>query len=408
MVLLSLGVIISGCDMTSQVQQEQPENNAEVIAGQYIVILNDNPSDFDLPPRKQAQSRIAADRGVARQAFVKKTNQLLSEFNIAPKAVTHYYSHAIQGFAVKLDDKSLQALKNDPRVEYIEKDYQISLEPFKVFDAPLPEPDQSSIAQVEGVAVSHGDFFPYGVQRVGGAVDASGYYAWVIDTGIDLDHPDLNVNTNYSVSFVDSEPSPNDNNGHGTHVAGTIAAEHNGFGVIGVAANATLFAVKVLDGSGSGSYSDVIAGLDYVARYAFAGEVANLSLGGPPSDALDDAVRNCADAGVLVALAAGNESTHAGTKSPARVDYSRVWTVSAIDINDDFASFSNYGNPPIDYAAPGVGVWSTWKGGDYKKISGTSMASPHVAGLLVTGGIRADGYADGDPDGEPDPIAHRN
>ncbi|NJW54993.1 S8 family serine peptidase, partial [Salinimicrobium oceani] len=109
--------------------------------------------------------------------------------------------------------------------------------------------------------------------------------------------------------------------------------------------------------------------------------------------------------GIKFALAAGNDSTNANNSSPARVNGTNIYTVSAIDINDRFASFSNYGNPPIDYAAPGVNIKSTWKSGGYNTISGTSMASPHVAGILVLGSVRADGTASGDPDGNPDPIA---
>jgi subtilisin family serine protease len=132
-----------------------------------------------------------------------------------------------------------------------------------------------------------------------------------------------------------------------------------------------------------------------------------MSLGGGTSQAVDDAVRNAADNGIMFALAAGNDGADANNSSPARVEYNNVWTVSAIDSNDNFASFSNYGNPPIEYAAPGVDVESLWKDGGVNTISGTSMATPHVAGvLLVTGGNPAsDGTANGDPDGTPDPIA---
>jgi subtilisin family serine protease len=168
-------------------------------------------------------------------------------------------------------------------------------------------------------------------------------------------------------------------------------------------------AVKVLDSRGSGSYSGVIAGVDYVASVASAGDVANMSLGGPPSQALDDAVINAAAKGILFALAAGNNSNHSGNYSPSRVNAQGVYTVSAMDAANVFASFSNYGNPPVDFCAPGVAVKSTWKDGGYNTISGTSMASPHVAGvLLVTGGNPAsDGFVTGDPDLVPDAVIHR-
>jgi len=134
-----------------------------------------------------------------------------------------------------------------------------------------------------------------------------------------------------------------------------------------------------------------------------------MSLGGPTSQALDDAVRNAADAGVMMVLAAGNDGDDANNYSPARVENNNVWTVSATDEGDVFASFSNYSgptDPPVEYAAPGVDVLSLWKDGGTNTISGTSMASPHVAGvLLATGGnASSDGTASGDPDGDADPI----
>lgn len=191
----------------------------------------------------------------------------------------------------------------------------------------------------------------------------------------------------------------------GTHVAGTIAAINNDEGVIGVAAGASVVAVKVLDRRGYGSYSGVMAGVDHVATYGEPGDVANMSLGGPPSDALDNAVITAAQQGIIFTLAAGNESDHANNHSPARANGGNIYTISAMQEGDTWAYFSNYGNPPVDYCAPGVGIRSTWKGGGYNTISGTSMAAPHAAGiLLLLGGARSDGYVDGDPDGNPDPI----
>jgi subtilisin family serine protease len=202
--------------------------------------------------------------------------------------------------------------------------------------------------------------------------------------------------------------SADDGNGHGTHVAGTIAAKNNTVGVIGVAYDASVVAVKVLDSRGSGSYSGVIKGVDYVAATGKAGDVANMSLGGPVSQALDDAVVAASNKGIFFALAAGNDGAHANNSSPARANGANIYTVSAMNSSDTWASFSNYGNPPVDYCAPGVSIKSTWKGGAYNTISGTSMASPHVAGvLLMTGGKPAtSGNVKGDPDGTADPIAH--
>lgn len=306
-------------------------------------------------------------------------------------ALGFVYQHAVKGYSATIPAARLAAVRSDARVAYVEPDQVITL-------APKPGGGVSTQAQT----------VPWGVTRVGGFGDGTGKTAWVIDTGIDLKHADLNVDVNRSRNFVPrGQNSPNDGNGHGTHVAGTIGAKNNSIDVVGVAANATLVAVRVLDNSGSGQYSWVIAGVDYVASAASPGDVANMSLGGPPSTTLDNAVLNAAGKGIKFAIAAGNSGDNAGNYSPARVNHTNVYTVSAIGQNDCLPSWSNWGNPPVDWAAPGVNILSTKKGGGTTTMSGTSMAAPHVAGLLLLGAIQQDGSACSDPDGNPDPIAHR-
>jgi len=239
----------------------------------------------------------------------------------------------------------------------------------------------------------------------------STHTAFVIDSGIDLDHPDLNVDAGRSVSYVGG--GPDDKNGHGSHVSGTIAAKANGIGVVGVSPGTTLVAVRVLGPSGSGSTSGVIKGVDYVGANGRAGDVANMSLGGGVSDALDNAViAAAAKNGVQFTLAAGNESSDANGHSPARAGgrstSDTVYTVSAFgQTNDQFASFSNYGNPPIEWAEPGVSIYSTYKNGGYATLSGTSMAAPHLAGILVQGGVTQCSSVTGDKDSTPDKIGCR-
>jgi subtilisin family serine protease len=328
-------------------------------------------------------------------------NILKQDFNVPTKNIYKAYGTAIQGFSAKLTVDQVAALKKDPRIAAVEPDRILSI----------------NYKQDKKFFQAFAQSTPWGINRVGSASGA-GKTAWVIDTGVDLDHPDLNVDVNRSVSFaglyfwiwrIGDDTDPNDGNGHGTHVAGTIAAKNDGNGVVGVAYGATVVGVKVLGSGGSGSTSDIVDGVDYVAANASAGDVANLSLGGGASTALDNAVRNLGSTGVLVALAAGNESQDANNVSPARTNHQNVVTVSAMDSNDNFASFSNYGSP-VDYCAPGVSVNSTWIGGGYRSISGTSMASPHVAGLLLLRGstnLNTDGTVNGDPDGNADPIAVR-
>jgi len=307
----------------------------------------------------------------------------------------HVYQNSIKGFSATIPAGRLNALARDPRVKYVEPDKIVTL-------APPPGKGPGG----GGSEPPPAQTTPWGISRVNGGVSGAGKTAWIIDTGIDLDHPDLNVDVARSVDFTGSRKGAEDEHGHGTHVAGTIAAKDNSEGVIGVAAGASVVAVRVLDRRGSGSYSDVIAGVDYVGTNGSSGDVANMSLGGPVSQALDDAVVGAAQSsGVKFVLAAGNESDDANNHSPARANGANVFTVSAMDSNDNWAYFSNYGNPPIDFAAPGVSVYSCYKGGGYATMSGTSMAAPHVAGVLLLGAANTDGTVNGDPDGNPDPIA---
>jgi subtilisin family serine protease len=189
-------------------------------------------------------------------------------------------------------------------------------------------------------------------------------------------------------------------------VAGTIAAINNTVGVVGVAAGATVVPVKVLDSTGYGAFSSILSGINYVAANGQAGDVVNMSMGGGVSPTIDEAVRT-ASLKLKFAIAAGNETDFAYNHSPARVNGSNVYTVTAMSSGDNWASFSNFGNTVVDYCAPGMSVLSTTRGGGYGSMSGTSMAAPHVAGLLLLGSVTSSGFVNNDPDGTPDPIAHR-
>jgi len=307
---------------------------------------------------------------------------------------------ALRGFAATIPPQAAARLARDPRIAYYETDgiaHAIG----------RPDAGGKPVNALPPPQVTD-----WGVKRVCGndlcTVPSNVGTAWIIDTGIDLNHPDLNVDVNRSVSFVRKKTTPDDGNGHGTHVAGIIAAINNGTYTVGVAAGATVVAVRVLDSSGSGLWSWVIAGVDYVAANADPTDVANMSLGGSYNYSVNLAVTT-ASATCSFEVAAGNESDDADNHSPASASISsedRVYTISAIDSSDDFAWFSNWGNPPVDFAAPGVSILSLWKGGGTKTLSGTSMAAPHVAGLLLLGQVRSNGTAIGDPDDSADPIAH--
>jgi subtilisin family serine protease len=375
----------AGCvknDSSLQDQDNSLSLKSASINGKYIVVLNED-------------AVIAKSALQSRNEKVKaKAYGLLKKYEISGE-IEEVYQTALQGFTVKMAPGQAKKMVLDENVKIVEADQIVTLSPIVVNGKP-------------GGGGTNSQSIPWGITRVGGggATYAGTHVAWIIDTGIDLTHPDLNVDQTLGRNFVPRVYSPNDDNGHGSHVAGIIAARNNGFGVIGVAPGAKVVPVKVLDRQGSGAYSNVISGIDYVANVASAGDVANMSLGGPVSSSLDIAVTNAAAKGIKFALAAGNESTNANNSSPARVNGPNIFTVSAMGTNDKWASFSNFGNPPIDFCAPGVNIYSTYKGGGYATMSGTSMAAPHVAGLLLLGDIISGGTVSGDPDGHPDIIAH--
>jgi len=354
---------------------------------QYIIVLNDS---------KDANSLSYISPDV-------KARMILSSNGIPSDALIFVYDKVLNGFAAKMSLEQANKLASDPRVSYVEPDQEVKL-PEDIIENVDMKNDQTQTQTT-----------PWGISYVGGFINSStiSNVAWILDTGVDLTHSDLNVVTSRCTTFVTSGEdarTANDLHGHGTHVAGTIAAKNNTIGVVGVAAGAGVVAVKVLNRYGSGTYSQIISGLNYVARYGSRGDVVNMSLGGSASTTLDNAVSDCASYGLYIAIAAGNSSANAGNYSPARVNGTGIYTVSAHNSSGYFASFSNYGNPPIDYCAPGVSVYSTYKGNRYATMSGTSMAAPHVAGiLLATGGqITNRGTVSGDRDSSPDPLAYHN
>lgn len=243
-----------------------------------------------------------------------------------------------------------------------------------------PQPAQPADPNFQGK-------YPWGITRVNApaawaAAQGQGVKVAVIDTGVDCSHPDLKCSLSDGVNFVDPESTPMDDQGHGTHVAGTIAGqgrEINGTAVFGVAPKSKIIPVKVLDEQGGGSVSNIVKGINWAASRG--AQVINMSLGAPEgSPALERAIQRALAAGVTVVAASGNEGPSNGPSYPAA--YPGVIAVAASDANDNVAKFSSRGDY-VSFIAPGVKILSSTPGGKYAELSGTSMASPHVAGLAA-------------------------
>jgi subtilisin family serine protease len=367
-VLLPLAIAIAVCVAGAATA------SARGIPGRYIVVLK--PS--------------AGDPGAVANDHAKRDNA----------SVDHVFRHALRGYSARIPDARIDAVRNDPRVEFVTEDFEVHA--------------TDTVAANETI--------PTGILREGAAAGTTvGHAATssvaVIDTGIDLSHPDLNAVA--GKNCVNSSAQPIDDNGHGTHVSGSIAARNQGAGVVGAAPGTRLYAVKVLNSAGSGTGSQVICGIDWVAANAqtLKIKVANMSLGGSgyplgscgsTIDAEHVAICNATSKGVTFVVAAGNSGWDYDYAQQPDVPavYPEVLTVTAMSDSDGqpgalggaptcrrgegddrYASFSNYatGSTAINHtiAGPGVCIYSTWMGGGYNTISGTSMATPNVAGLVA-------------------------
>ena len=382
-------IMLGSCNKESiQLPQDEDDllvnlKDGDIIPGQYVVLIKEGVTSV-----KSAKLSYPGSQDLMRTEMKK----ILKASKIAEREPLQVYSAGVEGFAVKLSEEEAAALENNPGIRGVWPDKMVVL----ARPSPTPTPLPAEVT-------------PPGITRVGGGITYTGTKkAWIIDTGIDLTHPDLIVDVASGKTYVSRTKTPNDDNGHGTHCAGIVAAIDNTIGVVGVAAGAKVVPVKVLDKRGSGAYSTIIAGVNFVIANGVAGDAVNMSLGGSAYLPLDLEVIEMAEKGLFVSLAAGNESDDANNHSPARANHKNIFTISACNSIDVWASFSNYGNPPVDYCAPGVSILSTYKGGALATMSGTSMAAPHACGvLLVTGGNpKKSGYVKSDPDGNADPIIH--
>jgi subtilisin family serine protease len=410
-------ITVNKPDFPTQTISEEGKVSAKPIPDSFVILFNED----ELQPFIKQSPAKDGDNREAKANDAKKYEQKMTvalkklaqeKLEINPAMITEYYTTAFTGIKVQIKNEHakglLKKLKAVKEVAALVQDFEVNAIGGKVQPAP-------------NFAMKFAQYPSWGTNFVGSGNYVGNKWAWVLDTGIDTTHPDLNVLTSapYSASFISGQTFF-DGNGHGTHVAGIIGARNNNFGTLGVAANATVVPVKVLADNGSGSWSALLSGLNHVAKYYIPGDVVNMSLGGPAPDWFTDnfiwwdsrkqaenAIRNLGNAGVFVVMAAGNENQHANNVTPARTNGYNLFTISNMDWNRNIAASSNYGNVPVDYAAPGSSILSTYRGGGYAYLSGTSMAAPFVSGILLinNGAIRTNGVLNYDKDSVRDPIA---
>ncbi|CAL9590788.1 Aqualysin-1 [Streptomyces sp. enrichment culture] len=316
------------------------ENSANAVENSYIVVLKDS-----------AGFRANSTKG----------EDLVAKYGAT---VDWTYDEVLNGFAIRISASGARSLAEDPAVEFVEQDRMVHLEATQ-FNPPW------GLDRIDQPRLPRNLMYSY--------PDTAGKSAtvYVIDTGVRITHTEFAGRARHGYDFVDRDTNASDGNGHGTHVATTVAGK-----TYGVAKQSKIVSVRVLDNNGAGTLSGVIAGVDWVTVRRVRPAVANMSLGAGVSTSLDTAVRNSIASGVTYAVAAGNSNADATTFSPARVG--SALTVGASTWTDSRSSFSNYG-PRLDMFAPGSLITAGWHTSDTATttLSGTSMATPHVAGAAA-------------------------
>jgi subtilisin family serine protease len=355
---IGLAVASTGAAFTLPAAAAQPAATGQIrfagasgaVPGSYIVVLKDS----------SVAVASTASTGAVTTAVAGKAHTLAAAHSAT---VGYVYSSALRGFQATMSVQSAKELAADPSVAYVEQNQVVTI------DATQTNPPSWGLDRIDQRNLPLNSSYTY-------PTTATNVHAYIIDTGIRFAHTTFGGRATSGFDAVDGG-SADDGNGHGTHVAGTV-----GGSAYGVAKGVQLVAVRVLDNNGSGTVAGVIAGINWVTNNAIKPAVANMSLGGGASTSLDTAVTNSINSGVSYAVAAGNSNANACNSSPSRTP--AAITVGATQTNDARASFSNFGTC-LDTFAPGVGITSSWNTSNTatNTISGTSMASPHVAGAAA-------------------------
>lgn len=391
-VAIFLAAFMFSCSDNIQKSETQFTDASEPMSAEGNIIPNQYIIQLKTAVIKPAIERLDRSKSYTREEKGAKMEKLNAEINvelskwlenqgITKEEILNTYTAVIVGAAIKITPEKYQQLITSKDLASVEHDRMEFIPDVKIES--IEREGNGSRAQTT----------PCGITNAGGSAAASTTkWAWVVDSGIDMDHPDLNVvtNTTFAKSFVGG--TPEDCNGHGTHVAGTIGAKNNTIGVIGVAANAPVVPVRVFGCSGGSPTSTIVSGINHVATYDEAGDVLNLSLGGyygsgcATGSAYRTSIQAVADGGTRVAIASGNNMANAALYQPACVNGTNIFTVTNMRCNktyyNDPTYGGNFGVPPVDWIATGTSVYSTYLNGGYATLTGTSMATPHVAGIM--------------------------
>lgn len=420
-IVLSIVVFLTGCKDRDKILDpsdgvEGDEQSGKLIPNEYIVEL---------------KSELSSDNNI--EAVTARVNDILTDYGIPKESVLSVFESSFQGFAANFDADKAELIAKDPRIQSIIQNMEFSI--------PIEKPSVKSSKATSAIQ-SAGQIIPDGVRFVGGPGNGVGKRVWIMDTGVDLDNPDLNVDKGLSADFTGTKNGGDDDMGHGTMIAGIIAAKNNEIGVVGVAAGATIVSVKVfrkqsrrdryLEDTNPFNFSDlltVVKGIEYITKNAKEGDVVNISFGNDGNITSHDVrfeilINQLASKKIKCVLAAGQDFIKSGRNvvhiSPPRIsDGVNIYTVAALDFNSidpsntntsfekKLAKWSNYGEP-CNFAAPGEKIFSLSIPDSLfpNPGRGASYAAPFVAGILLLGEIGSSEVAFSPLDGKTLPIAH--